>query len=209
MKLLTKEIQKRLPALYSQEHTPDPIVQVKFFVPWGNWTWYATEYDPEKRLFFGYVVGHENELGYFSLADLESIKGPFGLGIERDSGFSPAPLSEIKAKHEKVSPMAVVKPPTPVPPAPAPAEEPKSFSTVDAKNALAPILATVKDTVFVAGYKATDSEALGMLISKYFEWNGLEILKTAYSALEDSNYHRVNKTIQTLIDDEEKIEKQA
>lgn len=124
MKMLTKEIEKRLPPLYANEGlepvncpkcynkethqwegcdycngtgiVKDPIVYVKFFTPWTNWTWYGLEYDPEQRLFFGYVEGMENELGYFSLDELESIKGPFGLKIERDMYFDPCPLSKIK-----------------------------------------------------------------------------------------------------------------
>ena len=94
MKLLTKEILKRLPALYSQENNPDPIVQVKFFDPCGSWTWYATEFDG-KDIFFGMVDGFEKELGNFSLSELQAYKGRLGLGIERDFYFTPKPLSEI------------------------------------------------------------------------------------------------------------------
>jgi len=94
MKLLTKEILKRLPALYSQENNPDPIVQVKFFDPCGSWTWYATEFDG-KDIFFGMVDGFEKELGNFSLSELQAYKGRLGLGIERDLYFTPKPLSEI------------------------------------------------------------------------------------------------------------------
>jgi hypothetical protein len=96
MKMLTKEIEKRLPPLDANETVEDPIIQVKFFTPWTNWTWYGLEYDPEQRLFFGYVEGLENELGYFSLDELESVQGPFGLKIERDMYFKPCPLSKIK-----------------------------------------------------------------------------------------------------------------
>lgn len=93
MKLLTKEILKTLPALYSNENNPDPMVRVKFFHPMSNWTWYATEYDG-KDTFFGLVDGHEKELGYFSLSELQSVKVR-GLGVERDMYFTPKPLSEI------------------------------------------------------------------------------------------------------------------
>ena len=31
--------------------------------------------------------GHEKELGYFSLPELEEIRGPFNLGVERDRYF--------------------------------------------------------------------------------------------------------------------------
>lgn len=43
MKLLTQEIRKQLPALYSQEDKGgEAIVHVKFFTPDSNWTWLAT-----------------------------------------------------------------------------------------------------------------------------------------------------------------------
>lgn len=46
-------------------------------------------------LFFSYVKGLENELGYFSLSELESVRGNFGLPIERDQSFTPCRLSVI------------------------------------------------------------------------------------------------------------------
>lgn len=95
MKLLTKEIADKLPALYSQEDVTDPIAQVKFFDPTGSWSWYATEFDGHDT-FFGFVDGFEKELGYFSLSELESLELPFGLTIERDKFFEPKPLSEIR-----------------------------------------------------------------------------------------------------------------
>ena len=98
MKLMTTEVEATLPPLYTNEDVADPKAMVKFFTPWSNWTWYATEYDPETRTFFGLVQGIEEELGYFSLDELESVQGPFGLGIERDLHFEPTPLSELKGK---------------------------------------------------------------------------------------------------------------
>ena len=99
MKLLTKKILKQIPPLYTQEHLGDvAVVYVKFFTPWSNWTWYATEYDPDKRMFFGLVDGQERELGYFSLDELESAKGPFGLLIERDMYFNPTLLGDLAAR---------------------------------------------------------------------------------------------------------------
>ncbi len=92
MKLLTKEILKRLPLLYTHDGKPPEEVKVvvKFFSPVGAATWYATEYDPETRIFYGYAdLGNRDfaELGYFSLDELESIKLSGGLGIERDIHF--------------------------------------------------------------------------------------------------------------------------
>lgn len=95
MELLSKEIKEKLPKLGATEHEEDPIVVVKFFAPWSNWTWYATEFDGEDT-FFGLVLGFEKEIGYFSLKELESVRGPMGLRIERDLYFEPKPLSKIK-----------------------------------------------------------------------------------------------------------------
>ena len=94
MKLLTAANRKALPPLYANEHVDDPIARVKFFSPTSNWTWYATEFDGTDT-FFGLVKGHETELGYFSLRELASVRGPFGLGIERDLHFRPTPLSKL------------------------------------------------------------------------------------------------------------------
>src|SRR6266508_6250509 len=95
MKLLTKEILKNLPPLYAVENQKDPMVLIKFFTPWTDWTWYVLEFDGEDT-FFGYAVGFEAELGYFSLSELESVQGQFGLKIERDLYFEPTRLSTIK-----------------------------------------------------------------------------------------------------------------
>ena len=97
MKLLTKELAQQIPALYAQEQVKDPLVYVKFFAPWSNWTWYATEFDGED-IFFGLVCGFEKELGYFSLAELASVQGKVGLSIERDLGFKPTLLSKIMSR---------------------------------------------------------------------------------------------------------------
>lgn len=115
MKLLTKEILERLPALYATEKQSDPLAQVKFFTPDSNWTWYATEFDPVEGSFFGLVDGFEKEMGYFSLSELEQARGPLGLPIERDRSFEPTPLSKLHPDlypldHESPEP-ATAKPP--------------------------------------------------------------------------------------------------
>ncbi len=91
MKLLTKEIEKKLPKLYSQEHEKNPKIIVKFFHPLSSYTWYVTEGERQEdregdMLFFGLVDGHEKELGYFTLKQLEEISVR-GLGVERDKWF--------------------------------------------------------------------------------------------------------------------------
>lgn len=99
MKLLTKALEKRFARVGRQEDNKDPLVIAKFFNPAGAGTWYATEYDPKDRLFFGYVsiFGDWNdEWGYFSLDELEAFSGKFGLGIERDRYFNEKSFSQIK-----------------------------------------------------------------------------------------------------------------
>jgi len=100
MELLTQELRQQLPPLYSQEAVADPLVICKFFTPDAQWTWYALEFDGED-VFFGWVVGFEQELGYFRLSELESVRGPLSLQIERDVHFPPTRLSEVKRLHEE------------------------------------------------------------------------------------------------------------
>lgn len=95
MILLTKEIIKKLPKLGEQDNKGlDAIAYVKFFTPWSSWTWYATEFDGDD-IFFGLVDGFCKELGYFSLSELESLKGPYGLKVERDLYFNPKMLKDL------------------------------------------------------------------------------------------------------------------
>ncbi|HQH28667.1 MAG TPA: DUF2958 domain-containing protein [Oligoflexia bacterium] len=101
MNLMTDELKQQMPALYSQEHEGDPLARVKFFTPWAGWTWYGIEFDGED-LFFGFVDGLDAELGYFSLAELETIQGPGGLRIERDLYFQPTPLSKLNGRQLSV-----------------------------------------------------------------------------------------------------------
>ena len=98
MKLLTQELVDRFQQVGRQEDKSDPIIIAKFFNPTGAGTWYATEYNPSDKTFYGYVsiFGDWNdEWGYFSLTELESLKGPFGLGIERDLYFTETPSSKV------------------------------------------------------------------------------------------------------------------
>jgi hypothetical protein len=98
MKLMTKTLERRFAKIGSQENKKAPIIVAKFFNPTGAGTWYATEYDPKTRTFFGYVSifgDWNNEWGYFSLDELQSYKGIFGLGIERDIYFQEQPANQV------------------------------------------------------------------------------------------------------------------
>jgi hypothetical protein len=100
LRLITEELRKKIPPLYSQEKVKDPIVYAKYFSPDSGWAWYVVEFDGEDT-FFGYVYGFELELGYFSLSELENLRGPLGLKVERDLYWKPKPLSEVKREIER------------------------------------------------------------------------------------------------------------
>jgi len=103
MKLLTQEIRKKLPPLYSQDGKGGKAVaHVKYFTPDSSYTFFGVEFDG-KDTFFGLVDGHCKELGYFSLSELESIRGPMGLPIERDLYWQPKTLKEIAPEMFKDS----------------------------------------------------------------------------------------------------------
>lgn len=99
MKLLTAEQEKALrnngrwnAARIARDEEPEdfrPVV--KLFCPWGSATWLLTEIDPEDSdSAFGLCdlgMGFP-EIGRVSLAELEAITGPGGLGIERDRHFT-------------------------------------------------------------------------------------------------------------------------
>ena len=46
-------------------------------------------------LFFGFVVGQASEFGYFLLSELEAVRGPFNLAVERDLTFREGRLTDV------------------------------------------------------------------------------------------------------------------
>ena len=117
MKLMTKAIATKLIkadlAVIETGSGPDAI-EVKYFAPWGAATWYivsgtpldaAGEPDYEAGAaaadwhLFGYAdLGFgpgQSELGYVLLSELENLKGPFGLKIERDTWYEGHTLAEV------------------------------------------------------------------------------------------------------------------
>lgn len=89
MKLILKS--SKLPMLYANENKKpeDVLVPVKLFNPCGRATWYLTEYDPTEKIAFGICDLFEPEFGYVSISELEGVKLPFGLRIERDIHWNP------------------------------------------------------------------------------------------------------------------------
>ena len=114
MVLMTKELAKQFPKLYSGEKVPegDRVVIAKFFHPMSHQTWYATEYDPEEQIFYGYVDtgDYYSEWGNFSLAEMQDLKVK-GLGMERDIHFTPQKIGNVYGLKDrfKTSPEPEVK----------------------------------------------------------------------------------------------------
>jgi len=100
MKLFTQAILKALPTLdeSAQLSTSEQKVICKLFNPSGVGTWYITSYNPDEKLAFGFVNLNDPEmaeLGYISIEELEALKLPFGMKIERDRHFDPMPLQTV------------------------------------------------------------------------------------------------------------------
>ncbi len=98
MKLLTKAIKTKLLANAAKEGDHKPVL--KLFNPTGAATWLVSEMDEHGNMFCLADLGMGSpELGYSNINELAEYRGPFGLGIERDTWFKGTkPLSEYAAE---------------------------------------------------------------------------------------------------------------
>lgn len=114
MQLITEEAAPRLKAAYeasAKTGESSQAVIAKFFTPWAGATWYITEGMPvdengeptsienarDWHLFGFCNLGDREaaELGYVMLSDLESVRGPAGLRVERDLHYGEHTLDEV------------------------------------------------------------------------------------------------------------------
>jgi hypothetical protein len=98
MNIKPDELLSVLPAIGSTDgQGADAVALIKLFTPDSSWTWHITEASGQGDdvLMFGLVDGHVKELGYVSLNELISVRGPMGLPIERDLYWSPKTLGDI------------------------------------------------------------------------------------------------------------------
>lgn len=98
MKLLTKAILTQFEKVGDQSNEADPLVICKFFYPDFHRTRYATEFNPETKVCFGYVVSEFSERWAFSLTELENSRWKLWLKIERDRFFKSCRFSELVEK---------------------------------------------------------------------------------------------------------------
>ena len=93
MKLITDELCVQLLAngrRSIEDDGFDPLPVVKLFTPDAGATWLLTEIDPgDHDHAFGLCDLGQGfpELGYVSLAELQAVRGRFGLPVERDLHF--------------------------------------------------------------------------------------------------------------------------
>ena len=85
---------------HEADYDPKPVI--KLFTPTAGATWLITDIDTEEHdIAFGLCdlgLGHP-ELGNVSFEALKEIRGPFGLGVEKDLYFGPKmTLSEYASK---------------------------------------------------------------------------------------------------------------
>ena len=89
----------RVPKFYSSEEVPlkEKMIYMHFFS--GGCDWYAAEYSPEEKCFFGFAILNADyemaEWGYFSLDELASLKVSF-LEVDKDCHWTPKKACEIE-----------------------------------------------------------------------------------------------------------------
>ncbi|REF73465.1 DUF2958 domain-containing protein [Paracoccus versutus] len=87
MILLTDELRDRLLA-NGRRRDVDHVPVVKFFNPFGAGVWPATALDEDGDLMFGLADIGRPELGCWSFTEMQAIRLPFGMGLERDVLFT-------------------------------------------------------------------------------------------------------------------------
>ena len=98
--LFTDDLRKRIPPLYAQQTSPDPVVYARFYSSKSGQIWYITEGSPDGDdfRFFGYVDHRFLEWSYFSLSDLLSQDDCHSGEIRCDDTFTPLSLSAAVAR---------------------------------------------------------------------------------------------------------------
>lgn len=98
MKLITKDIEKKLKKNYTNNNDEDVVL--KLFNPMGNQTWLITQMEPNGNIMWGLAdIGMGFcEYGTISLSELESL-APFR--IERDKYFHGGKIEDFRKLYEE------------------------------------------------------------------------------------------------------------
>ncbi len=75
------------------------------------------------------------------------------------------------------------------------------------KAILAPLIAEARKEIFSLDYQnqISDAQCLGIIVSKFLEWDADEIIQMAKSAFEDSNLHDGVQVLNKYLDDLENV----
>lgn len=101
----TPEMAAAVPTEDEAGNEDDPTCYYRFLAPHGaRRAWYVmaatSRGDDVVFLVWAHLGTLQNaEIGYVSLSELRSIRGPFHLNVEADRYFAPTPLSEILKSH--------------------------------------------------------------------------------------------------------------
>jgi hypothetical protein len=88
-----------IPKLYETEKVSmkNKIIHLHFFL--SGTDWYICEYDPEQKMFFGFVILDQDyfnaEWGYISLAELERVNAKW-LEVDRDFCWTVRKARQVK-----------------------------------------------------------------------------------------------------------------
>ncbi len=103
MQLLTEELRTFTSSTLRPRRKPKSHYLRKVLHTRFKLIWFVTEgeADEDDFRFFGNVIGHEEEWGYFLLSELESARGPLRFPIERDLYFQKGLWSEVIARYRQ------------------------------------------------------------------------------------------------------------
>ena len=76
------------------------------------------------------------------------------------------------------------------------------------KHLMPEVIKLVKETTYINpnDSRVTDADVLGLIVSKYLQWCGSDIMEAMFSALEDANFHDLNKRLSKTYKDWENEE---
>lgn len=91
----------RMPALYATEKAgvENHLLLMRFYHPLCRWNWYAVEYDPAEKVFFGWVDAEFREWGYFSLLEMAFAEDR-SVPVLWDVDFKPVRFMDLKTTED-------------------------------------------------------------------------------------------------------------
>ena len=103
MIILTEEIEKKIPHIYSTDIVIAKRIEnidiiLRFFCPQNNWEWFVTEGEKDNEgnwIFLGFVKKNFKEWASFTLKDLENFESKTGFQVVRDPYFLNKKIKDI------------------------------------------------------------------------------------------------------------------